>query len=195
MLVDAHVDSNNSPTEPNYICALSKFGGGELWIAGEGGGEVRKVGGQNVAGRVISLSGPPVLFNPRLTHSTEPWRGSRYVIVAYCVRGLERLQPSQVAAAEALGFVLPQAVAVTGAGPMEEDDRARPDSLSLGVPLDFGPAAVLDFPLRGQGSQNQFSGVGQLSKAKGASSEVGLLAASPVLDFPEEAGSQGQVGR
>ena len=48
----------------------------------------------------------PALFNPHCVHSTEPWAGSRCVIVAFSFRGTEKLLPSQVAAAEALGFVM-----------------------------------------------------------------------------------------
>ena len=110
MLADCHVDANNSPDEPNYLYGLSKFRGGGLWIAGEGGSEIRKCKGRDEPGHVMDIRGEPVLFNPHLPHATEGWAGSRYVVVAYCVRGLEKLSAEQRAAAAEFGFRLPEPV-------------------------------------------------------------------------------------
>ncbi|CAE7224208.1 Ap1g1 [Symbiodinium sp. CCMP2456] len=110
MLADCHVDAHNSPEEPNFICGLSKFRKGGLWVAGETGAVWRRYQGKDVPGHVKDIRGEPVLFNPHLPHATEEWTGSRYVVVAYCVRVLEKLSAEQRAAAEAFGFLLPAPV-------------------------------------------------------------------------------------
>ena len=170
MLADCHVDANNSPEEPNYLYGLNKFRGGGLWIAGKGGSEIRKCKGKDEPGHVMDIRGEPVLFNPHLPHATEGWAGSRYVVVAYCVRGLDKLSAEQRAAAAEFGFRLPEPVkehaeegsGVQGSpgltGEANERGQATLDfRLSpLGLPLSqvhSGPKAVQGRSAREEGKE------------------------------------------
>ena len=74
----------------------------------------------------------PALFNPHCVHSTEPWAGSRCVIVAFSFRGTEKLLPSQVAAAEALGFVINSPVTDTETGEVTQSKDAEEASAGEG---------------------------------------------------------------
>ena len=123
MRADAHVDSHNAEEEPNMLLGLTRFSGGGLWIAGEGGTEFRSVKGRLVPGRIVNVGDRPVLFDPHRPHCTEPWKGSRYVLVTYCVRGLQKLSESQRAAAKDLGLSLPE-------GAVLEDDCWVPSNVA-----------------------------------------------------------------
>ena len=150
----------------------SNYRGGGIWVAGEGGAVARTVAGQPLEGHVFSTVEGPVLFNPHLPHSTEAWRGSRYVIVAYCVRGLEKLQPCQVAAATELGFVLPRFVSDTGA-----------ETAELGVAVQ-APGGAPSSPSFGQSPAGQVEG--QAKAFSGGAGQVSPACSSAVLDFPHQ---------
>ncbi|CAE7354975.1 unnamed protein product [Symbiodinium sp. KB8] len=105
------------------LLGLTRFSGGGLWIAGEGGTEFRSVKGRLVPGRIVNVGDRPVLFDPHRPHCTEPWKGSRYVLVTYCVRGLQKLSESQRAAAKDLGLSLPE-------GAVLEDDCWVPSNVA-----------------------------------------------------------------
>ncbi|CAE7562465.1 pkd2 [Symbiodinium microadriaticum] len=79
------------------------------WVSACGPAGVRKW----LSGLRASAGGP-VLFDPYLLHSTESWEGSKYVLVAFCVRGFEKLARKQRATAETFGCVLPKPVTKQG---------------------------------------------------------------------------------
>ena len=94
------------------------------------------------------------------------------VIVAYCVRGLEKLQPSQVAAATELGFVLPRFVSDTGA-----------ETAELGVAVQ-APGGAPSSPSFGQSPAGQVEG--QAKAFSGGAGQVSPACSSAVLDFPHQ---------
>ena len=110
MRADAHVDAHNSGTEPNFIWGISRFKGGGLWIAAPEGQTAKQVKGKLLNGEVLDIRAHPVLFNPHIVHATEAWEGVRVVLVAFTIRGVEKLSPELRQGAESLGFPLPDPV-------------------------------------------------------------------------------------
>ena len=110
MRADAHVDAHNSDTEPNFIWGISRFKGGGLWIAAPEGQTAKQVNGKLLKGEVLDIRAHPALFNPHIVHATEAWEGVRVVLVAFTIRGIEKLSPELRQGAESLGFPLPDPV-------------------------------------------------------------------------------------
>ena len=78
-----HKDTNNF-TDCNLVCPLSDFAGGEIWVNEAGGSTMRPVNGTQLAGSLYPVCAGPVVFPARkCLHSTEPWTGSRVVLIAY----------------------------------------------------------------------------------------------------------------
>ena len=94
------------------------------------------------------------------------------MIVAYCVRGLEKLQPSQVAAATELGFVLPRFVSDTVS-----------ETAELGVAVQ-APGGAPSSPSFGQSPAGQVED--QAKAFSGGAGQVSPACSSAVLDFPHQ---------
>ena len=99
-----HLDSRNAEGEPNLVVPLSEFSGGGLWVETEGGRVFLDHKNTRVAGEVLEISRGPVLFDSRRLHATQPWKGRRTVLVAYSIRGAEKLDEQQRARLQQLGF-------------------------------------------------------------------------------------------
>ena len=103
-----HKDTNNF-TDHNLVCPLSEFGGGEIWVNEPGGLATRLVNGTQLPGRLFSVSDGPVIFPARAClHSTEPWTGSRVVLIAYAGGDHNAMSAADQTFLEQLGFPLPQ---------------------------------------------------------------------------------------
>ncbi|CAE7606984.1 unnamed protein product [Symbiodinium sp. CCMP2592] len=169
MKADAHVDANNSSLEPNLIFGLTRVRGGGLWVCCEGGPDVRRVNGREVEGKVVDLSHEPVLFDPHRLHATEDWQGSRYVLVAYSINGLDRASRETQASAVQLGSESD----CNDFG--ESPRRGRPLSAeALGALASFSPGQFVFSPVfpslqsalsSGPGWVDLFSGSRSLAKA------------------------------
>ncbi|CAE7460074.1 unnamed protein product [Symbiodinium sp. CCMP2592] len=105
-----HVDASNMLGEPNLVLPLSRFRGGGLWVECEGGSMLIKHKGRQIGGEVLPVHSQAVVFDPHKLHCTRPWRGRRVVLVAFCLRGTERLTDEQKATLEKLGFSLPDGI-------------------------------------------------------------------------------------
>ena len=104
-----HKDTRNAQW-PNAIFRLSDFKNGGLWIEGSGD-DVRELNGQELTGQVHEIGVNPLLFDAwSRYHETEPWTGSRVILVTWVVQQLESLNPDQISLANELGFQLPPSV-------------------------------------------------------------------------------------
>ena len=102
-----HVDRNNLSTEPNLVLPLARFQGGGIWVKVDGGADSLQHKGVRLQGEVLPVSQRAVAFDPHRLHSTQPWKGTRTVLIGYTVRGCEKLSDEQRATALNLGFPLP----------------------------------------------------------------------------------------
>ena len=90
-----HKDVANAHCD-NYVFKMSEFSGGGVWCENAQGTDVRTVNGAMVPGQVLST------YNA--LHATEPWSGSRIVLVSYCLQNLCSLSPAHANQLAQLGF-------------------------------------------------------------------------------------------
>ncbi|CAE6927060.1 unnamed protein product [Symbiodinium sp. CCMP2592] len=102
-----HIDKNNLSGEPNLVVPLSRFRSGRIWVLAESGSERLRHRGKDHFGEVLPVNERAVSFDPRRLHATQPWTGTRVVLIGFTVRGCEKLSDAQRAEALDLGFVLP----------------------------------------------------------------------------------------
>ncbi|CAE7843090.1 unnamed protein product, partial [Symbiodinium necroappetens] len=103
-----HKDTNNF-TDHNLVCPLSDFAGGEIWVHEPGGSAMRPVNGSQLPGTLRDVRAGPVIFPARnCLHSTEPWTGSRVVLIAYAGEDHHAMSVSDRTFLTQLGFPLPQ---------------------------------------------------------------------------------------
>ena len=103
-----HKDTNNF-TDHNLVCPLSDFAGGEIWVNEPGGSAMRPVNGSQLPGTQRAVCAGPVTFPARTClHSTEPWTGSRVVLIAYAGGDHHAMSVSDRTFLTQLGFPLPQ---------------------------------------------------------------------------------------
>ena len=104
-----HRDLRNA-NYPNLVCALSKFSGGGVWQQSEHGNEWRFFLETWTHGEVLPLQPGPAYVHARTHyHSTEPWQGTRCVIIAYLPESIESLPAAGTERLQSLGFHLPSA--------------------------------------------------------------------------------------
>ena len=111
-----HQDPNDAAFD-NVVIGFSEHKGGEVWIEADDESKLKpeeiawrmvKAGGEPLAGTLQPTSGGKVvIFNGRKYHGTEPYEGSRKVLVAYVPRGWKNLDEKDQAALEDLGFKAP----------------------------------------------------------------------------------------
>ena len=101
-----HRDSRNACV-PNLVIPLTRFSGGELFLE-KPDGEPHTVGGRTVCGELISLNEGPVTFDARhVSHGGLPSPDRRVVLIAYCLRGAQRLKAEDRKVLTQLGFCVP----------------------------------------------------------------------------------------
>ena len=95
LMTPVHIDAHNEQGTLNALIAVSSFEGGGLWVADSSGCEVRDVNGRPMHGRVLHFQDTvpckSLIFDAHVHHCTEPWQGSRVVLAAYTVRGMDKL--------------------------------------------------------------------------------------------------------
>ncbi|OLP83527.1 hypothetical protein AK812_SmicGene35698 [Symbiodinium microadriaticum] len=100
-----HRDSGNAPHTLNLVLPLSRWQGGQIWLADEGGSI--RLDPSTGLGRLLNVSLPYVTFPPHTAQATYPWRnGDRIVLIGYHARGLERLTREQRDYLQQAGFNL-----------------------------------------------------------------------------------------
>ena len=143
---DLHIDSKNHRS-PNAVVGISAFQNGQIWIGDDTGSVPKQVGGRTVWGTLLDVAAGPVRFDAwRLPHCTEDWQGRRIVLVAFSVKSLVRLKPSDFHSLRSLGFRPPGDLVQGVVHTVQEDP-----------PLCRAVSAPWVFEL--------FSGRGQLSRA------------------------------
>ena len=104
---DYHIDVNNEPGCPNWICPISKFAEGAILVEDEDGTELFAARGQKRKGKLLQVSVAPVLLDSQRLHRVLPWQGKqRTVLVAFMPRCLENLEPGHRDQLLKLGFRL-----------------------------------------------------------------------------------------
>ena len=89
-----HRDSGNEPNTLNLIVPLSRWQGGQIWIA-DADGSIH-LGPHTGPGRLLNVSLPYVTLQPHTAHATYPWRGGdRIVLIGHHARGLAGLSAEQ----------------------------------------------------------------------------------------------------
>ena len=105
----------------NHVFRISNFSGGAVWCEHAQGTDVRSINGRSVPGHILTFhNNARCLPAYKALHATEPWTGSRVVLVSYCLQQMDRLSPSDAAHLLQLGF---QPDLATGdlQGPREPD--------------------------------------------------------------------------
>ena len=89
---DWHRDHHNAPS-PNVVLPLSRFSGGEIFVQHAGGSDTNQRDGSPVVGTLFNVAKGPVAFHAfAFDHVVLPWEGARVVVVAYSVKGVERMR-------------------------------------------------------------------------------------------------------
>ena len=88
---EPHIDSNNDERFMNRTLPLSSFQGGSVWVESSQGGVERSYRGRKRIGVLLDVAAGPVSLDSSALHATEPWVGSRVVLVAYCPRNMRKL--------------------------------------------------------------------------------------------------------
>ena len=99
-----HRDVANAHCD-NHVFQISNFSGGAVWCEQAQGADVRSVNGQSVPGQVLTFSNHKLRLPAyKALHATEPWSGSRIVLVSYCLQRMASLSPPDAAHLLQLGF-------------------------------------------------------------------------------------------
>ena len=102
-----HRDSHNCRSSLNLVVGLSKFEGGAIWVADDGGDVTEEIDGKPLKGRDLEVQRGPVAFQPRRWHFTRAWSGDRTVLVLYSVRDCIKACSGDLRFLAGLGFHLP----------------------------------------------------------------------------------------
>ncbi|CAE7631963.1 RE1 [Symbiodinium sp. CCMP2592] len=93
-----HRDKNNAKQALSATVTFGNFQGGELWMR-EGSAENqpgasvdrRDREGKLVKGTVVSTREKPLVFDPRVSHGTQRWKGTRWCLTCYTSRAIVEL--------------------------------------------------------------------------------------------------------
>ena len=107
-----HRDPHDSIDSVNYVCKISNFEDGGVWVGNGLGDDVRSVQGQRVRGQVLHFKDGRMEFHPRYWHKTEPWSGRRVILVGYAIRDSDQMNARDKAMMNllSLDFSFPQPV-------------------------------------------------------------------------------------
>ena len=120
-----HTDSHNLESEPNLALPLSSFRHGEIWVESTAGSVPLEYKGRELRGELLDVGAGPVLLDHHRIHATMSWKGRRVILVAYTVRGLEKLSCEDRETLHCLGFRLPETSCSSEELPSSEDVEVR----------------------------------------------------------------------
>ena len=101
------MDSHNLPGSLNAVFALSDFQDGNIIVEDEQGPEHATYRGRVLSGRLVPFVNHVLQFDAQSQrHWTQPWKGTRQVLVAYSV-SIKGLNQSDVDFLRSLDFQLP----------------------------------------------------------------------------------------
>ena len=104
-----HNDKFNQPTSNAVIPLEVPRKGGGIWVQDESGKDLRWVTPKQQAPGTVHQLSPlcPFLLNPHKWHATEDWsEGSRILLVAYSLKGLDKATEQQLQGLRDVGFKL-----------------------------------------------------------------------------------------
>ena len=101
---EPRIDSNNDARFMNRILPLSSFQGGSVWVESDQGSIERFYRGRKRRSVLLDVASGPVSLDSASLHATEPWVGSRVVLVAYCPRDMHKLGDGSLKVLRSLGF-------------------------------------------------------------------------------------------
>ncbi|CAE7666959.1 GIP, partial [Symbiodinium necroappetens] len=121
-----HKDKYNIHGRRNITISFGSFDGGGVWIEGEHGDYPRQEqqlpNGDVVCGTVLQSKDAILKFDPRRWHSSMPWTGTKWTVIGYCNRGINRMEPRDVQRLESYGFPLPDVPTATLSSMRSIDD-------------------------------------------------------------------------
>ena len=89
----------------NHVFQISDFSGGAVWCKHAHGTDVRTINGRSVPGQVLPFRNNALRLPAyKALRATEPWSGSRIVLVSYCLQQMASLSPTDAAHLLQLGF-------------------------------------------------------------------------------------------
>ena len=89
----------------NHVFQISNFSGGAVWCKHAQGTDVRSINGRSVPGQVLTFHNNALCLPAyKALHATEPWSGSRIVLVSYCLQQMASLSPTDATHLLQLGF-------------------------------------------------------------------------------------------
>ena len=144
-----HADKGNDPCQVNTIVKLRNFHGGGLWVQGSSGQLKCPLPGEtHRRGFLVDFKAGVLQFNAQAPHCVVPWTaGPRVVLVAFTVKGFQKLSVRDRDDLLNLGFSLPDAgqsipheMQHPAAGAGASSSAARDDDRPPGS---FGPPSPL----------------------------------------------------
>ena len=104
-----HADKGNDPCQVNTIVKLRNFQGGGLWVQGSSGRVKCPLPGEtHRRGFLVDFKAGVLQFNAQAPHCVVPWTaGPRVVLVAFTVKGFQKLSVRDGDDLCNLGFPLP----------------------------------------------------------------------------------------
>ena len=107
-----HADRGNDPSQVNTIVKLRNFSGGGLWVQGSSGRVKCPLPGEtHRRGFTVDFKADVLQFNAQAPHCVAPWTaGPRVVLVAFSVKGFQKLSFRDKKDLCNLGFPLPDVV-------------------------------------------------------------------------------------
>ena len=99
-----HKDVANAHCD-NYVLKMSDFSGGGVWCENAQGKDIRSINGAQVPGHVLTFCNDTLRLPAyKALRATEPWSGSRIVLISYCLQNLCNLSPAHANQLAQLGF-------------------------------------------------------------------------------------------
>ena len=130
-----HKDNFNLPCSNVVIPLQLPNEGGGIWVQDPNGCDVRQVTEKMVVpGRVHPLKiHEPFFLDPHKWHASEAWdSGSRILVVAYAVKGVDKLEHTAVRELQGVGFPVESFLASTCALDSDGDCSAVTSNCALG---------------------------------------------------------------
>ena len=137
---DFHCDVNNDSCFDNWVCPLSRFQHGGIWVEQAGGPVCKFARGKNRAGVILDVSKGPVELPSHCLHCVLPWEGTRCVLVAFVPAALVNLPSADKGFMRDMGFHHPKA----GVVPEAAHQGGRLPATAASVPVPTAPVPPAD---------------------------------------------------
>ena len=140
LAAEFHCDVNNDSSFNNWVCPLSRFQQGGIWVERDGGHVCKFARGKERAGVILDVSQGPVELPSHCRHCVLPWEGTRCVLVAFVPAALENLPSADKDFLCAMGFHHPQA----GVVPAAAHQAGMLPAVAFSEPVPTSPVPEVD---------------------------------------------------